>query len=138
MAFSISDIAEIMDELPADFEFYKIDGAPVSPDFPRLSSRALDVAEGIAASSAAPVGGEKRSGYGDRVVFIFTSGTTGLPKAVPLKGPFTLNIRRNLFGRFWARFNTVPKSVPKIVPKIVPKNPSKIRVKNSTNRSLNS
>ena len=79
-----SDIAEVMDELPADFEFYKVDASPVSPGLPRLSARAVHVAEGIDAASAAPVEG-KRSGYGDRVVFIFTSGTTGLPKAVPLK-----------------------------------------------------
>ena len=73
-----------MDRLPADFQFYKIDSTPVSPDFPLLSSRTVNVSEGIAASPATPVEG-KRSGYGDHVVFIFTSGTTGLPKAVPLK-----------------------------------------------------
>ena len=84
MPISISDIAEIMDELPADFEFYKIDPATVSPDFPRLSSRTVNVVEGISRCPTTPVEG-KRSGVSDFVVFIFTSGTTGLPKAVPLK-----------------------------------------------------
>jgi len=78
------NIAEIMDELPADFEFYKIDPATVSPDFPRLSSRTVNVVEGISRCPTTPVEG-KRSGVSDFVVFIFTSGTTGLPKAVPLK-----------------------------------------------------
>ena len=71
--------------LPADFEFYKIDAAPVSAaECPALAARAVSVAEGISAAPATPVQG-KRAGVGDFVVFIFTSGTTGLPKAVPLK-----------------------------------------------------
>ena len=81
--------------LPADFEFYKIDAGPVSEaECPALAARAVNVAEGISSSPATPVEG-KRSGVGDRVVFIFTSGTTGLPKAVPLKGGDSIESRKS-------------------------------------------
>jgi acyl-coenzyme A synthetase/AMP-(fatty) acid ligase len=61
-----------------------VDHEPVSSKFPELAARTVHVNEGIAATSASPIE-EKCAGLNDTLMYIFTSGTTGLPKPVPLK-----------------------------------------------------
>ncbi len=79
------NVGEVVGDLDADVRFYKLDPEPVDEArYPELSARTTLASEGIASASASPVEG-KRAGLDDTAVYIFTSGTTGLPKAVPLK-----------------------------------------------------
>ena len=77
-------IAEIVDQLPADFKFYKLDASPVHADHDVLKAKTVHVTPRIAAQEKVKLEGFK-SQLSDPLMYVFTSGTTGLPKAATIK-----------------------------------------------------
>ena len=77
-------IAEIADQLPADFKFYKLDASPVHTDHDVLEAKTVHVTPKIEAQEKVKLEGFK-SQLSDPLMYVFTSGTTGLPKAATIK-----------------------------------------------------
>ena len=79
-----SAISEVASSMPEDYQYYKWDQTPVDPKYADLASKTILVPDLLKKEPETRIQG-KRSGLADCLMYVFTSGTTGLPKAVPLK-----------------------------------------------------
>ena len=70
--------------MPGEFKFYKVDKTPVSEKYPNLKKKAVLISDEIFRQSKdKPM--ENPASLNDPLMYVFTSGTTGLPKAATIK-----------------------------------------------------
>lgn len=101
-------VSEVIDELPSDFKYFKVDPEPVSEKFPNLKKRATLVSELIKKQSTEkPM--DRPATLNDPIMYVFTSGTTGLPKAATIKhSRLVYEIPLNIIRCTW--INTIGSS----------------------------
>ena len=71
--------------VPKDFAFYKLDSDPVQDKSSSLASRTIYLANEMSRQPDYKLEGTCTLGLNDKLMYVYTSGTTGLPKAACIK-----------------------------------------------------